>query len=52
MLRMTLLTLPHQDFEGAKIEPRYYVPVLPMLAINGSEGVSHWLCTKDSSTRA
>ena len=34
------VNLAHQDFEGAKIEPRYYVPVLPMLAINGSEGVS------------
>ena len=34
------VNLPHQDFEGAKIEPRFYVPVLPMLAINGSEGVS------------
>ena len=34
------VNLPHQNFEGAKIEPRYYVPVLPMLAINGSEGVS------------
>ena len=34
------VNLEHQDFEGAKIEPRYYVPVLPMLAINGSEGVS------------
>lgn len=34
------VNLPHQNFEGAKIEPRFYVPVLPMLAINGSEGVS------------
>ena len=34
------VNLEHQNFEGAKIEPRYYVPVLPMLAINGSEGVS------------
>jgi DNA topoisomerase II len=34
------VNLEHQDFEGAKIEPRFYVPVLPMLAINGSEGVS------------
>jgi len=34
------VNLAHQDFEGAKIEPRFYVPVLPMLAINGSEGVS------------
>ena len=34
------VNLPHQNFEGAKIEPRYYVPTLPLLAINGSEGVS------------
>jgi DNA topoisomerase-2 len=34
------VNLEHQNFEGAKIEPRYYVPVLPILAINGSEGVS------------
>jgi DNA topoisomerase-2 len=34
------VNLAHQNFEGAKIEPRFYVPVLPMLAINGSEGVS------------
>lgn len=30
----------HQDFEGSSIEPRFYVPTLPLLAINGSEGVS------------
>lgn len=29
-----------QSFEGEKIEPRFYVPTLPLLAINGSEGVS------------
>jgi DNA topoisomerase-2 len=34
------VNLEHQNFEGAKIEPRYYVPVLPLLLINGSEGVS------------
>ena len=34
------VNLEHQDFEGAKIEPRFYVPTLPMLAINGSDGVS------------
>ena len=34
------INLEHQNFEGAKIEPRYYVPTLPMLAINGSDGVS------------
>lgn len=32
--------LHHQNFEGAKIEPRYYMPTLPIIAINGSEGVS------------
>lgn len=32
--------LEEQYFEGDKIEPKYYVPTLPMLAINGSEGIS------------
>lgn len=34
------VNLEHQNFEGAKIEPRFYVPTLPMLLVNGSEGVS------------
>ena len=34
------VNLMHQSFEGSKIEPRFYVPVLPMIAVNGSEGVS------------
>jgi len=32
--------LNHQLFENESIEPRFYVPVLPLIAINGSEGVS------------
>jgi len=28
--------LVEQYFEGSKIEPRYYVPVIPMLLVNGS----------------
>lgn len=28
-----------QEFEGTKIEPRFFVPILPILLINGSEGV-------------
>lgn len=34
------VSLINQNFEGVKIEPRYYVPTLPIIAINGSEGVS------------
>jgi len=29
-----------QQFEGYNIEPRYFVPSIPMLLINGSEGLS------------
>ena len=29
-----------QEFEGYKIEPQFYLPTLPILLINGSEGVS------------
>jgi len=34
------VNLEHQNFEGAKIEPRFYMPTLPLILINGSEGVS------------
>lgn len=32
--------LINQEFEGKKIEPMFYVPTLPIILINGSEGVS------------
>lgn len=30
----------NQEFEGSVIEPRYYVPIIPMLLVNGSEGIA------------
>ena len=38
--------LVKQSFEGQEIEPRFYVPNLPMLLINGSEGVSSGFAQK------
>ena len=38
--------LEHQEFEGYPIEPRFYVPTLPMLLVNGSEGVSSGFAQK------
>lgn len=38
--------LIHQTFEGADIEPRFYVPTLPMILVNGSEGVSSGFAQK------
>jgi DNA topoisomerase-2 len=38
--------LKHQFFEGEKIEPMFYVPSLPILLINGSEGVSSGFAQK------
>ena len=32
--------LRNQTFEGEKIEPMFYVPSLPLIMINGSEGLS------------
>lgn len=32
--------LIHQEFEGEAIEPRFFVPTLPMLLVNGNRGVS------------
>ena len=38
--------LKHQSFEGEKIEPMFYVPTLPILLINGSDGVSSGFAQK------
>jgi len=38
--------LIEQYFEGDKIEPMFYVPSLPLLLINGSEGVSSGFAQK------
>lgn len=38
--------LEHQKFEGHNIEPRFYLPTLPLLLINGSEGVSSGFAQK------
>lgn len=38
--------LKHQFFEGAQIEPMFFVPSLPILLINGSEGVSSGFAQK------
>ena len=32
--------LIEQHFEGTKIEPRFFVPTLPLILINGSEGIA------------
>ena len=38
--------LKHQFFEGEQIEPMFYVPALPILLVNGSEGVSSGFAQK------
>lgn len=38
--------LKHQKFEGNDIEPMFYVPSLPVLLINGAEGVSSGFAQK------
>jgi len=32
--------LIEQNFEGTKIEPRYFMPIIPLLLVNGSDGIS------------
>ena len=38
--------LEHQDFEGHRIEPKFMLPKLPMLLINGAEGISSGFAQK------
>lgn len=35
-----LPVLIEQIFEGTKIEPKYFVPIIPLLLVNGTEGIS------------
>lgn len=39
-------SLVHQVFEGTQIEPRYFIPSIPLLLCNGSEGVSSGFAQK------
>ncbi len=38
--------LEHQNFEGHQIEPKFLLPKLPLLLINGSEGISSGFAQK------
>lgn len=38
--------LIQQTFEGEKIEPKFYVPLLPLVLINGSEGITSGFAQK------
>jgi DNA gyrase/topoisomerase IV subunit A len=40
------LILIDQYFEGTKIEPRFYVPIIPMMLVNGSEGIGNGFAQK------
>lgn len=44
--------LIEQFFEGTKIEPKFYVPTLPILLINGSDGISSGFSQKILSRNA
>jgi DNA topoisomerase-2 len=38
--------LEKQYFEGSQIEYKFYVPIIPMLLVNGSEGISNGFAQK------
>lgn len=38
--------LEHQEFEGHQIEPKFLLPKLPMLLVNGAKGISSGYATK------
>ena len=42
--------LINQEFEGFKIEPQFYIPILPTVLINGSSGIGNGFA-HDISTR-
>jgi len=38
--------LEEQEFEGNKIEYKFFVPIIPLLLVNGSEGISNGFAQK------
>lgn len=38
--------LIEQFFEGTKIEPRFYMPIIPMILVNGNEGIGNGFAQK------
>lgn len=38
--------LIEQFFEGTKIEPRFYIPIIPMILVNGNEGIGNGFAQK------
>jgi DNA topoisomerase-2 len=38
--------LVEQEFEGTKIEPRFMIPTLPLILLNGSEGIATGFASK------
>lgn len=41
--------LSYIETDGIKIEPEYYVPIIPMILVNGAEGIATgWSCTVPS----
>jgi hypothetical protein len=38
-LRVNIWLLRYLDDDGQKVEPRYYVPIIPMVLVNGIQGI-------------
>lgn len=38
--------LTQQEFEGSIIEPKFFIPIIPMILINGSEGIGNGFAQK------
>lgn len=37
--------MDYQVDEGLSIEPSYYIPILPMILVNGADGIgTGWSC--------
>ena len=45
-LDLDYYVLKYNEEEGATIEPEWYIPILPLVLINGSEGIGTGFSTK------
>lgn len=45
-MSVCILSIQHEFEDNQKIEPVYYLPIIPMLLVNGAEGIGTGWSTK------
>ena len=45
-MALSYLWLSYNEDDGTQVEPKWYIPILPMILVNGTEGIGTGFSTK------